>query len=163
MIVLAYLRSQCTKFQATGWTCWSLRPFIWSSISGLMKCRDGSDKGTALNVVQISENVSRRPQKRLDKRLRKKAWAVNEKFQLIDTKKGESEEEQSQEHVYHFLWHQGEYSQEFVLVGQTVNSSYYCDFCGDCMKKCEDFSPNFGDKRNCSWKEWGKPRSILTW
>jgi hypothetical protein len=32
---------------------------------------------------------------------------------------------------------------EFILAGQTVNSAHYCD----CMKMCEDFAPNFGDKR----------------
>jgi hypothetical protein len=36
---------------------------------------------------------------------------------------------------------------EFVLAGQTVNSAYYCDFYSDCMKTCEDFGPNFGNKR----------------
>jgi hypothetical protein len=32
---------------------------------------------------------------------------------------------------------------EFVLVGQTVSSAYCCD----CWKMCEDFAPNFGDRR----------------
>jgi hypothetical protein len=36
---------------------------------------------------------------------------------------------------------------EFVLENQTVNSSYYCDVYGDCVKMCEDIAPNFGDKR----------------
>jgi hypothetical protein len=35
---------------------------------------------------------------------------------------------------------------EFILVSQTVNFAYSCDFCGDCVKMCEDFAPNFGDK-----------------
>jgi hypothetical protein len=35
-----------------------LRIFIWSLVSGLMRFRDGSDKGTASNFVQISEKVS---------------------------------------------------------------------------------------------------------
>jgi hypothetical protein len=36
---------------------------------------------------------------------------------------------------------------EFVLAGQTFNSTYYCDFYGGCVKMYEDFSMNFGDKR----------------
>jgi hypothetical protein len=31
-------------------------------------------------------------------------------------------------------------NKEFTLVDQTVNSTYYCDFCGDCMKMCKDFT-----------------------
>jgi hypothetical protein len=34
-----------------------LHNFIWSCVSDLMRLRGGSDKGTASNVVQISENV----------------------------------------------------------------------------------------------------------
>jgi hypothetical protein len=36
---------------------------------------------------------------------------------------------------------------EFVLAGQTVNSTYCCDVYGDCVKICEDFAPKFGDER----------------
>jgi hypothetical protein len=28
--------------------------------------------------------------------------------------------------------------EEFVPTGQTVNSGFYCDFCGDCVKMCKD-------------------------
>jgi hypothetical protein len=36
---------------------------------------------------------------------------------------------------------------EFVLTGQTITSAYCCEVYGDCMKVCEDFAPNFDDKR----------------
>jgi hypothetical protein len=49
-----------------------LRPFIWSRVSGLMRFRYGSDKGTALNFVEIKEKVRWRPWQ-LDKRSGKKA------------------------------------------------------------------------------------------
>jgi hypothetical protein len=32
---------------------------------------------------------------------------------------------------------------EFVLAGQTANSTYYCDFYEDCVKLWEDFAPSF--------------------
>jgi hypothetical protein len=35
---------------------------------------------------------------------------------------------------------------EFAMVGQTANSAYYCDVLQR-LKMCEDFAPNFGDKR----------------
>jgi hypothetical protein len=38
---------------------------------------------------------------------------------------------------------------EFVLAGQAVNSAHYCDILRcDCVQMCEDFAPNFGDKRS---------------
>jgi hypothetical protein len=37
---------------------------------------------------------------------------------------------------------------EIVPAGQTVNFAYYCYFYGDSVKACEDFAPNFGDKRS---------------
>jgi hypothetical protein len=42
--------------------------------------------------------------------------------------KGKTGEEQSQEHVHNYLWHQ-----EFVK----VNSAHY----SDCVGMCEDFTP----------------------
>jgi hypothetical protein len=41
-----------------------LRLFIWSRVSGLMQFRDGSDKGTALHSVQISEKLDKRSGKK---------------------------------------------------------------------------------------------------
>jgi hypothetical protein len=41
----------------------------------------------------------------------------------------------------------GSVHKEFILAGQIVNSEYYCGVLCDCMKKCEDFAPNFDNKR----------------
>jgi hypothetical protein len=57
MVVLADLGSQYTKFHAAGVGRYDfLRPFpvIYSRLSGLVRFRDASDKGTASNFVQIS-------------------------------------------------------------------------------------------------------------
>jgi hypothetical protein len=40
------------------------------------------------------------------------------------TEVGGTSEEQSQDIVHHFLWHQGDSSKEFVPAGQAVNSEY---------------------------------------
>jgi hypothetical protein len=37
---------------------------------------------------------------------------------------------------------------EFVMADQKANSAYYTETVyGDCVKMCEDFAPNFSDKR----------------
>ena len=36
---------------------------------------------------------------------------------------------------------------EFVPLGQTMNSGFYREFCGDCVTTCEDVAPNFGENR----------------
>jgi hypothetical protein len=46
-----------------------------------------------------------------------------------------------------FLNSKGIVHKEFVLAGQTVNSAYYCDFYGDCVKMCGTLRSKFGDKR----------------
>jgi hypothetical protein len=77
-IVLAYLGSLCTKFHAVGWTCWFLRPFIWSGITGLMRFWDASDSECASNFVQISEKMRRRTWQWLSKCSWKKTWTVHD-------------------------------------------------------------------------------------
>jgi hypothetical protein len=68
-----------------------------------MSFRDGSDKGTASNCVQISEKVRRRPWQWLDKNPGKKSRALHERSKLIAPEIGETSEEKSQEHVHYFL------------------------------------------------------------
>jgi hypothetical protein len=49
-----------------------------------------------------------------------------EKSKLTETEKGETGEEQSQEHAHHFFDIKGIVHKEFFLAGQTVNSAYCC-------------------------------------
>jgi hypothetical protein len=46
---------------------------------------------------------------------------VHGKSKLTETENGETDEEQSQEHVHNFLSHK-----EFVMTDQTINSAYHC-------------------------------------
>jgi hypothetical protein len=126
MIVLAYLGGQCTKFHTAGWPCWFLRPFIWGCVSGLMWFHDGSESECASNFVQISENVRRRPWQWLDRHLGRKAWAIHGQSKLTKTEKcGTGEEQRSYSIIFSHI--KGIVHKEFILVGQTVNSTYYCD------------------------------------
>jgi hypothetical protein len=49
------------------------------------------------------------------------------KSKLTKTVKGETGDELSQEHIIIFFDISGVVHKEFILTGQTVNSSYYCD------------------------------------
>jgi hypothetical protein len=124
MVVLAYLGNQCTEVHAAGWTCWLLRPFLWSRASGLMRLRNGSDKGRTSNFVQISEKGRRRPWQWLDKRSVKEAWVQHGKIKLSETEKGETGEEQSHErsHLFYFFDIKGIVHKEIVMANQPVDS-----------------------------------------
>jgi hypothetical protein len=45
-----------------------------------------------------------------------------------------------------FIDIKGSVHKEFILAYQTANSAHYCDVLGDCLKMCEDFAQDFGDK-----------------
>jgi hypothetical protein len=71
---------------------------------GLMRYRNGSDKVTASNIVQISEKVQLRPPWQwLDKLLGIKHEPCPRNSKINETEKGKTGEEQSQEHAHHFL------------------------------------------------------------
>jgi hypothetical protein len=56
MVIPAYLVS-VQNFTQLGGSYDFLRPFIWSHVSDLLQFREGSDKGTASDFMQISEKV----------------------------------------------------------------------------------------------------------
>jgi hypothetical protein len=68
-----------------------------------MRFRDGSNRETASDCVQILEKVRQKLWQYLDERSGKKARAVHGKSKLTDTEKDETGEEQSQERAHHFL------------------------------------------------------------
>jgi hypothetical protein len=62
------------------------------------------------NVHQIlcksRKKVQRRSWELLDERSGKEAWAIHLTSKLTEAEKGETVEEQSQEHAHNFVWHQ---------------------------------------------------------
>jgi hypothetical protein len=121
--------------------CWCLRPFIWSSVSALMRFRDGSDKfcvhlGKSATQAIIAQ--------------------VLEKESVIHTRKVQIHRERER-------WDRWKAKlgacSSFALTSRelfTKNSSWQTKlsiphttvtFYGDNVKLCEDFSPNFGGER----------------
>jgi hypothetical protein len=68
------------------------------------------------------------------------AWM--EKSKLTKTIKAKT----CEEHAHHFHIKRIVYK-EFVLTGQTVNSTYYLNILQWLHEMSKDFAPNFGDKR----------------
>jgi hypothetical protein len=133
MIVVAFLRSRCTKFHATGWTYWFFTSFylescIWPDVG----------KIATETLVIISQSFGggggsmSRTRKGRTRRNRKKAIHVNSKvksiFIIFFDIKGNI-------HKYSF-WQDKQAIPHFSVT-----------FYGDCVKMREDLTPNFGDKR----------------
>jgi hypothetical protein len=99
-----------------------LRPFIWSRVTGLMRFRDGSNKETASNFVQSSENLGRRP------------WQWEEsmsRIRKVQIHRGRKWPEKWKSKVKSiliiFFDIKGIVHKEFALADQTVIFVYYCD------------------------------------
>jgi hypothetical protein len=129
-----------------------LRTFILSRVSDLMRFRDGSHKGTASDFGEISEKVRRRPWQWLDEHSRKEAWGCTRVFEwharFRADRKGEICEEQGQEHAHIFsLTSKGFFAKNPSSQAKQSIPHTTVMFYGNCVKMCEDFAPNFGDKR----------------
>jgi hypothetical protein len=77
----------------------------------------------------------------------KKARAVHGKTKLTETEKGETDEEQSQEHVHNFFISRGLFTRNssWQAKQSILRTSLMLD--GYCVKMCKDFSANFGNKK----------------
>jgi hypothetical protein len=60
--------------------------------------------------------------------------------------KGETGEDQSQEHAHHFLISSGLFAKNSSLQTKQPIQLTTVTFYGDCVKMCKDFASNFGDK-----------------
>jgi hypothetical protein len=87
---------------------------------------DESDKGTASNIVQISEKVRQRPWQLLDSCSGRKHEPNVESPKLMKSKVN----------LIIFFDIKGTVHKEFVLAGQAVDFAYYRDFYGNCVKMC---------------------------
>jgi hypothetical protein len=71
----------------------------------------------------------------------------NRKVQLTETEKCETGEKKSQEHAHHFLFtSRGIFAKNSSWQAKQSIPHTTVTFYGDCVKICEDFASNFGDK-----------------
>jgi hypothetical protein len=104
------------------------RSFIWSRVSGLMRFRDGSHKRTASNFVQIPEKV----RQRRDPGNETSVWGrkhepYTESLNSHTQKRSRQVNNKVRSMLIIFVDIKLIVDKEFVLAGQTVNSTYYCD------------------------------------
>jgi hypothetical protein len=70
-----------------------------------------------------------------------------QKSKLTEIKMARQAERKVKTMLIIFFKIKGNVYKEFILVGQTISCSYYCDVYSDCMNIYEYLAPNFGDKR----------------
>jgi hypothetical protein len=147
MIVLKYVGSQCTKFHTAGWTCSCftsiyLESCIWNDVILQWIRQTNSIKFCA----KLGESAMETCQ-RLDKRTGIKSWAIHWESKLTKTEKGDKWRAKSRACPSFSLTSRGLFSKnsswqaKHSILHTTV--TFYCD----CVKMCEDFPINFGDKR----------------
>jgi hypothetical protein len=135
MIVLAYVESQCTKFHTAGWLCWFFTSFYLESYTWPNAISQCIWQWTCVKCCANVGKVLQIPWQWLDKHSRKKAWAIhgclNEMLGSEQTEKGETGEEQSQEHAHNFLFTKNSSWQAKQSILHTTVTFY-----GNCVKIC---------------------------
>jgi hypothetical protein len=147
MTVLAYLGDQCTTFYAAGSTCWFLMSFylescIWhDAISGssedaaCQRLREAlSDRLSRCNVLvqgQQQQFSKLKVQTHRDRK-RRDRWRAKSRACTFSLISGGSS-------TKNWSWQ----SKQSIL---HTTVTFYCE----CLKMCEDFAPDFGDKSSGS-------------
>jgi hypothetical protein len=138
--VAVYYESSVQNFARRCGRADSLRSFIWGRVSGLKWFRDGSDKRTASNFVQMLEWVRRRLWQWWDKRSENKTWAVHRKFKLTEIEKRRDSWRAIKSILISSLTSKGLFTKNlFWQVKQSIQHPT-ATFYGDCMKMWEDFA-----------------------
>jgi hypothetical protein len=123
-----------------------LCPFIWSHVSGLMWICKWSDKRNSIKFCANLRDSATETPPMIRQVFREESmshtWAFERHVRFGGARERQAGEEQSQRVWSSFsLTSRGLFTK--IPPGTTVNSAYYCD----CVKFCEDFALNFGDKR----------------
>jgi hypothetical protein len=160
MVILAYLGSQCTKFNRAGWTCWFLKSFylepcIWTDVT-LPRILTADQKQQCVNICKELHQIASDDATFLSRVITvDESWIYGydpeTKQQASQWKSPNSprqkKERQPKSKLKSTHTTKGIVHKEFVLAGQQSILHTTVMFYGDCMKMGEDFTLNSADKR----------------
>jgi hypothetical protein len=149
MIVLAYLGSEFTKFHTARWTCW----FFTSFYLGSCIWPDAISRWIRQRVCIRCANLGKREAETLamirqafGEESMSRTWVFEWRSRSRAGRKGETGEKQSQEHAHHFFTWRGLLTKSSSWHAKKSIPHTTVTFYGDCVKICEYFVPNLGDK-----------------
>jgi hypothetical protein len=149
MIVLEnLLRARVKHFTQLAGRVDFLCSFIWSRVSGLMRFLTADQKQQGVNICKELNQIASSCQGLSLVALRQSNNPPTGKSKLTGNKKGQTDEEQSEEDSHNFLCHRGDCSMDSFWEAKQSIPYTTVTFYGDCRKMCKDFTPNFGDQRN---------------
>jgi hypothetical protein len=145
-----------------------LCPFIWNRTSGLIRFYDGTYKEAAIVHQILCKSLKKcdRHWQWLDIPLGKKAWAVqrclNDMLGSGQTE-GETAKNKVKSMLIIFFASKWIVHKEFILAGQTVNSTYYCDVLQLLCENVQRLRPKLWQRKNLTVASRRPPSLYYGW
>jgi hypothetical protein len=127
-----------------------LRPYIWSRVSGLMRFRSGSDKGTASHFVIIFGENAKNTITMIKQAFEGESMSRTRKVQTLRDRISRDRRRAKSKACSSFtLTSIGLFTKNSSWQAKQSIANTTVTFYGDCVKTCLDLSQNFGGKGCC--------------